>query len=130
MAALEPLMTIKATLHFNFIGDVGAGTRLDVPFDGVATSPHWEGELPVNGVDYVTVKADGTAELVIRGRVGEGKRFVSYQARGRQTREGIIETLDFTTNIEELSFLNQTMAVAIGGAEKDQLTLEVYSVKR
>ncbi len=123
-------MTIDATLSFAFIGDVGAGTRLDVPFSGKATSTHWEGERPVSGVDYVTMRADGVGELSIRGRVGEGADAVAYQATGLNGPGGIEELFTFNTASESLAFLNGVTAVAIGTVDGDQLHLEVHKVVR
>lgn len=127
MASLEPLMTINATLSFKMIGDVGAGTRIDVPFSGTATSSHWEGELPVEGVDYVTMRDSGVGELVIRARMGSGRDTVSYEAIGRNA-GGIVEGLTFSTASEKFDFLNSIVAVAVGGADGDQLSLEIFQV--
>lgn len=128
MPSLEPLMTVKAKLNFNMIGDVGAGTRLDVPFEGTATSSHWEGERPVRGVDYVTVRANGIAELDIRAIVGEGEDAVSYDAKGRQTADGIQEVFTFSTASESLSFLNGITAVGFGSVDKADLTLDIHQI--
>ncbi len=128
MPSLEPLMTVTATLSYAMIGDVGAGTRLDVPFTGTATSSHWDGELPVEGVDYVTLRSDGFGELLIKARMGSGKDLVSYDATGINGPDGIQELLTFRTGSETFKWLNGITAVAFGATEGDQLTLEVYKV--
>ena len=57
MPSLEHFCTITATLeNMKVIGSVPSGMRIDFPFEGTATGPHWEGELLVEGVDYVTVR--------------------------------------------------------------------------
>ncbi|MGI9608851.1 MAG: hypothetical protein ACR2NL_01015, partial [Acidimicrobiia bacterium] len=88
MPKLTEFAKISGTLNFTPIGKVSAGFRLDVPFEGVATSEHWDGDRPVSGVDRVTVGADGTQGLEIVARIGTGKEVVSYQAIGRGTAEG------------------------------------------
>ncbi len=69
MATLNELCTLTVELSYAMIGPVRTGTRLDVPFEGTATSPHWEGERTVKGVDYITVGADGSMSLDIRGQI-------------------------------------------------------------
>ena len=41
MPELHELCTIRATLHYEPVGPTPSGKRLDVPFEGTATSPHW-----------------------------------------------------------------------------------------
>ena len=48
MPSLEHFCTITATLeNMKVIGSVPSGMRIDFPFEGTATGPHWEGELLV-----------------------------------------------------------------------------------
>ena len=61
MPSLEKFCTVEANLDMRMIGQSPAGMRIDFPFEGTATSEHWEGERTVRGMDYVTVRADGKA---------------------------------------------------------------------
>lgn len=130
MASLSELCTINAELSFAPIGAVRQGMRLDVPFEGTATSPHWEGERKVKGVDYITVGADGSMDLNIRGQIKAGREVIGYQAIGRNAGDGPMELLTFDTAIEEFAHLNNAIAVAIGTADGTSLTLEVFTVDR
>lgn len=126
MPTLTEFCKINVTLRFTPIGRTGTGMRVDVPFDGVATSSHWDGDRPVTGTDYVTVGADGVQHLEIRARIGTGRDVVSYQALGRGTTEtGPKEVLVFETANEAMSFLNSAIGVALGDLEGDQLSLTV-----
>lgn len=130
MPTLTNLCTIVVTLDVTPIGKVGTGLRIDVPFSGVATSSHWDGERPVEGVDYVTIGDDGIQHLDIRGRIGTGKEVVSYRAIGRGDAAGPMELLTFETANDDLAHLNSTVAVAVGSVDGNQLTLEVAAVER
>ncbi len=135
MASLEEFCSITATLQFERVGKTPGGLRVDMPFAGTATSPHWEGELPVKGIDYVTFRGDGNMDLSIRGRIGEGKGVVSYRAMGvsiavDQTTAEPQELLLFETANDDLAFLNSSIGVALGRGEGDQLALTVYLVRR
>lgn len=130
MASLTEFAKISGTLHFTPIGNVSAGFRLDIPFEGSATSEHWEGERPVSGLDRVTVGADGIQNLDITARIGTGKQTVAYSAIGRGTNDGgPKELIVFETAIEELGWLNSAIGVALGSIEKDRLELTVYIVE-
>ena len=135
MPSLEHFCTITATLDLKLIGQVPAGMRIDFPFTGTATGPHWEGELPVEGVDYVTVRSDRNMDLDVHGRIGEGPGVVSYRAGGvsigidRTTAEPN-ELITFETANEDLAFLNTEIAVGLGRGEGADLTLDIYLVKR
>ncbi len=129
MPTLEPFANMTGTLDFKMQGKMPAGLRLDAHFAGTITSEHWEGEWPVSGIDYVTVRGDGIAELFIRASMGEGDDIVSYEATGRQTPDGIIETLYFQTASETFAHLNGAVGVASGSVDGDQLSLEIFLVK-
>jgi hypothetical protein len=133
VAELSELCTIDATMTFEPVGNVPAGTRIDVAFEGIATSPHWEGERPVKGVDYVTVRSDGNMSLDIRARIGSGKQVVAYKASGVSLAEGRgvavpQELLTFETADPDLAFLNSAVGVAVGRGEGTSLRLTVYTV--
>ena len=82
MPELEEFCTIEGSLGLNVIGNGPSGMRIDFPFEGVATSKHWDGELPVTGTDYATVRGDGNMNLDIHGVIGEGREKVGYRAIG------------------------------------------------
>ena len=133
MPGLTEFCKIDVTMQFEMIGSVPSGTRIDIPFDGTATSSHWEGERPVHGIDYVTVRADGNMALDLRARIGEGKGMVAYRGSGVSVvpERGIAEPrelLTFETADEELAFLNSAAGVALGRGEGPNLSLTVYLV--
>ena len=125
MPTLTDFATFTVTLSFDVIGKVDAGFRIDVPFEGTATSSHWEGEWPVAGIDYITRAESGVQSLDIRGRIGSGKGAVAYRAIGRATETGPKELLVFETANPDLAFLNSAVGVAVGSVDGDQLTLNI-----
>lgn len=125
MAELTEFCTITATLNFSPVGKVLSGMRLDARFTGTATSSHWEGERPVSGIDYVTVRSDGSMDLDVRGLIGTGADTVSYKAVGRSDADGAREAFVFETANEDLAWLNNAVGVAVGGADGADLKLTV-----
>lgn len=136
MATLEEFCMIHATLDMNVIGRAPGGMRIDFPFSGTATGPFWEGERPVSGVDYVTVRSDGHMDLDIHATIGEGRGQVAYQATGVSVageEQGTAypqELLTFQTADEDLAFLNERVGIAVGQGVGSDLTLTVYLVNR
>ena len=135
MPSLELFCTIEADLGMNIIGKSPAGMRIDFPFEGTATSPHWEGERPVMGIDYVTVRADGNMDLQIKGVIGEKRESVAYTAIGVSIANpdqsaDPKELLTFQTGNEDLAWLNDEIGVALGHGEGGKLHLDVYLIKR
>jgi hypothetical protein len=131
---MEKFCTIVGELGANVIGPTPAGMRIDFPFKGTATGPHWEGERPVSGVDYVTVRADGNMDLTIHGVIGEKREKVSYRASGVSIAnpDGSAspkELLTFQTANEGLSWLNDEIGVAFGTGGGGKLDIEVYLVR-
>lgn len=132
MASLEEFCTITASMTPRMLGHMPAGTRIDFPFEGVATGPHWQGERPVRGVDYVTVRGDGNMDLDIRGTIGEKRETVAYRASGvsivNEDRSATPqELLTFETGNEDLAWLNTAVGVALGaGSSTGELSLTVY----
>lgn len=134
MPSLELFCSIEADLGMRVIGKTPAGVRIDFPFEGRATSHHWEGERPVKGIDYVTVRADGNMALDIHGTVGEKKESVSYRGSGisiayPDQSADPRELITFETGHEELAWLNNEIGVALGHGEAGKLTLEMYVVR-
>jgi len=134
MPSLEKFCTVEGDLGMNVIGKTPAGVRIDFPFEGTATSEHWDGERPVKGVDYVTVRADGNMDLDIHATIGEKKEAVSYKAIGvsianEDQSADPKELVVFQTGNEELAWLNNEVAVAFGHGAGGKITLEIYLIK-
>lgn len=135
MAELEEFCTMELELDFTVVGKTpGAGLRIDMPFRGTATSSHWEGERPVQGVDYVSRRPDGHMELHLHGRVGEGDQAVAYRGTGLSLvpEKNVAEPrelIQFETASEELAFLNTSIGVGLGRGEGNRLSLTIYLVK-
>ncbi len=134
MPTLEPFCTIQADLGMRMLGRMPGGTRIDFPFEGVATSTHWEGERPVVGVDYVTVRADGNMDLEIRATIGEKRETVAYRGGGVSIAHdngsaSPRELITFQTGSEDLAWLNDAIGVALGRGAEGRIEIEVYLVK-
>lgn len=135
MPQLEEFATISGSLDMDIIGSTPNGMRINFPFSGTATSSHWEGERPVTGIDYVTVRSDGHMNLEIQAVIGEGRKKVAYSAGGislaGEERGSAFpkELVTFETADEDLAFLNTEIAVALGSAVDGQLELTMYLVK-
>lgn len=135
MAQLELFCTIEGVLRPRMVGRGPGGTRIDFPFEGMATGPHWEGERPVSGTDFAVVRGDGNMDLDIRGVIGEKRESVGYRAMGvsivnEDQSADINELLTFHTGNEDLAWLNERIAVALGRGAEGKLSLEIYLVTR
>jgi hypothetical protein len=134
LPSLEPFCEITASMTPRMLGNMPLGTRVDFPFEGVATSEHWEGEREVRGVDYVTVRADGNMDLQIRGTIGSKRDTVAYQATGvslgiSKTEARPQELITFQTGNEALAWLNDVIGVGLGTGEGLDLSLTIYIVR-
>jgi hypothetical protein len=134
MPALERFCTIEADMEMRIVGAGPSGMRIDFPFAGTATGPHWEGERPVSGVDYATVRSDGNMDLDIHATIGEKRESVAYRGSGVSIVQPDKsaepkELLTFQTGNEDLAWLNSEIGVAIGNGASGNLTVEVYLVK-
>ncbi len=134
MPSLEYFCTIEAGLGMRMIGKAPAGTRIDFPFEGSATSPHWDGERPVRGVDYVTVRTDGNMDLDIRAVIGEKRESIAYHGSGVSIANpdqsaDPRELITFQTGNEELGWLNNEVGVCFGHGVAGKLTLQLYLAK-
>jgi Protein of unknown function (DUF3237) len=134
MPSLEKFCTVAADLGMNVIGKGPSGMRIDFPFEGTATSEHWEGGRPIRGIDYVTVRDDGNMTLDIHATIGEKREAISYRGigvsmanedRSADPRELIV----FETGNEDLSWLNNEVAVAFGHGAGGKISLEIFLVK-
>lgn len=134
MPSLEMFCTITADMGRKIIGNTPAGMRIDFPFEGMASGPHWEGERPVQGIDYVTVRSDGNMDLDIHAAIGEKRDTVAYRGSGvsivnpDQSAEPR-ELLTFATGNEDLAWLNNEIGVAFGRGEAGKLSVDVYLVR-
>jgi hypothetical protein len=131
---LEEFCTFKATMTPRMLGKMPQGTRIDFPFEGSATSQHWEGERLVRGVDYVTVRADGHMDLAIRATIGEKRETIAYRGSGvsiveSQTEANPQELITFQTGNEEFSWLNTAVAVGLGSGEGAEISLTIYIIR-
>lgn len=134
MPSLEPFCEITASMTPRMLGNMPLGTRIDFPFEGVATSEHWEGEREVSGVDYVTLRPDGNMDLQIRGTIGSKRDTVAYEAIGvslgvSKTEARPQELITFQTGNEELAWLNDVIGVGLGHGEGLDLSLTIYIVR-
>jgi hypothetical protein len=134
MPSLEPFCDITARFSPRMLGKMPAGTRIDFPFEGVAIGPHWEGERPVRGIDYVTVRSDGHMDLEIRGTIGEKRDTVAYRALGvslavSEAEAHPQELLTFQTGNEALSWLNTAVGVGLGAGVAGDLSLSIFIVR-
>jgi hypothetical protein len=133
MPSLEEFCTIRASMTPRMIGPTPAGTRIDFPFEGTATGAHWEGERPVRGVDYATVRADRNMDLDVHATIGEKRETIAYRATGvsiaHEDRTATPqELIVFQTGIEELAWLNSSVGVGLGQAGTD-LDITIYLVR-
>ena len=134
MPSLEKFCTVEGDLGMNVIGKTPAGIRIDFPFEGTATSEHWDGEWPVEGIDYVMVRADGNMDLDIHATIGEKKEAVSYSGSGvsianEDQSADPKELITFQTGNEELAWLNNEVAVAFGHGAGGKITLDIYLIR-
>ena len=134
MPSMEEFCKIEADLAMNVIGNTPAGMRIDFPFKGTATSKHWDGERPVRGVDYVTVRSDGNMELDIHATIGEKRDTISYTATGVSIANpdqsaDPKELVVFQTGNEDLAWLNNEVGVAFGHARDGKITLTLHLLK-
>lgn len=134
MPSLEKFCTVQGDLGMNVIGKTPAGMRIDFPFEGSATSEHWEGERPVTGIDYVTVREDGNMVLDIHATIGEKRESVSYRAIGvsianEDRSANPKELLVFETGNEDLAWLNNEVGVAFGHGGGGKINLDIYLIR-
>lgn len=134
MPSLEKFCSVEGDLGMNVIGKTPAGMRIDFPFQGTATSEHWDGERPVVGVDYVTVREDGNMILDIHATIGEKRDAVAYTGRGISIANpdrsaDPKELIVFETGNEDLAWLNNEVGVAFGHGAGGRISLEIFLIK-
>jgi hypothetical protein len=131
--AFEEFCTVKATMSARMLGKMPGGARLDFPFEGTATSKHWEGERPVRGIDYVTVRSDGHMDLDIRATIGEKRETIAYRGSGVSIAKSPTEAmpqelLTFQTGNEDFGWLNTRVGIGLGTGEAGAITLTIYLI--
>lgn len=134
MPSLEEFCKVRGSMTARMVGKMLQGPRIDFQFEGTATSPHWDGERPVRGTDYVTVRSDGNMDLDIRATIGEKRETVAYKGSGvsivkSETEAMPQELITFQTGNEDLSWLNSAVGVAIGDGEAGAITLTIYIIR-
>jgi len=134
LPSLEKFCSVEGDLGMNIIGKTPAGMRIDFPFQGTATSEHWDGERPVVGVDYVTVREDGNMILDIHATIGEKRDAVAYTGRGISIANpdrsaDPKELIVFETGNEDLAWLNNEVGVAFGHGAGGRISLEIFLIK-
>jgi hypothetical protein len=123
-----PFMTLRLTLRRIPIGATPFGNRLEVPFDGTATSELWDGDREVSGIDHITVSSTGTARIDVHVIISGHGEVVTYRGNGRGTSIGVREGVIFETASERLAWLNDTVALGKGTVDGDKLLIELFRI--
>jgi hypothetical protein len=122
----QPMITLHVTLRRIPLGRTPTGDLTEVPFEGTATSPHWDGEWTVTGVDHITRGTDGVAHIDVHTVISNGDASLRYWGVGRGGPNGIREGITFQTSSERLAWMNSIVAVGRGVVTGDQLDVEIY----
>ena len=114
---LESLLAVTARMQPHEIGPTPGGRRIDLHLAGDA-DPDGRVQGHLEGVDYLTVRADGVLQLNVHAtlRTADGD-LVAVRGRGMATPtpEGTMAgrlACTFQTASEKLSWLNTTLGVA------------------
>ncbi len=124
----DPMMSLVIELQRQQPVAGPYGTRHEVPFHGTATSPHWDGEWLVSGVDHITRGTQGTALIDVHVTVTDGTTTILYRGHGRGSADGIREGVTFETDAAAFAWLNDTLAVGVGAVDGATLTVDLYAV--
>jgi hypothetical protein len=122
----EPMMRLVVQLERRLVGTTPFATRVEVPFHGTATSPHWQGERHVAGIDHITRATDGTAAIDVHTVITGDDETILYRGHGRSGASGMREAVTFETSSERLAWLNTALAVGVGSVDGAELTIELY----
>lgn len=132
---VEFLFTMAATLEPPRIIPAGPnGTRVIVGITGgTVTGPKVNGKVEHLGADWLTMRADGTAQLDVRALIttDDGASIhVSYKGILKQGESGARITTAplFETGDERYAWLNSIQAVAVGTTGENSVTYEIYAV--
>jgi Protein of unknown function (DUF3237) len=123
-----PFMTLSLKLRRIPIGATPYGIRLEVPFEGTATSALWDGDRQVSGIDHITMSSNGTALIDVHVIISGDDEVVTYRGSGRGTSIGVREGVIFETASERLAWLNDTVAVGKGTVDGDDLLIELFRI--
>jgi hypothetical protein len=124
--ATQPMMRLVVQLERRPVGTTPFATRTEVSFEGTATSPHWDGEWHVVGIDHITRATDGTAAIDVHTVISGDDETILYRGHGRGGPSGIREGVTFETPSVRLAWLNSTIALGVGSVDGDELTIELY----
>jgi hypothetical protein len=135
MLPVEFLFTMRAALDGpTIIPSAPHGTRILVPVTGgEVTGPKVNGTLRAQGGDWVTMRADGSAQLDVRLTI-----LTDDGAAILMEYKGVLSTGDdrkarvaplFQTGDERYAWLNGVQAIAIGVTGQGDVTYEVYAVR-
>ncbi len=125
----EPMMTLHVELRNIPLGATPAGERIEIPFEGTATSPHWSGTWEVAGVDHLTVGPSGIARIDVHTVIWGDGESVGYRGLGRGGPDGLIEGVVFETSSERLAWMNGAVAVGRGTLDGSSLTVELFRAR-
>jgi hypothetical protein len=123
-----PFMTLHLTLRRIPIGTTPYGTRIEVPFEGTATSELWESDRDVYGIDHIAVSSSGTAKIDVHVIISGDDEVITYRGNGRGTAIGVREGVIFETASERLAWLNDTVAIGKGTVDGTQLLIELFRI--
>ena len=123
-----PMMTLQVTLRRIPLGRTPTGERTEVPFEGTATSPHWDGERSVSGVDHILRSSAGIAHIDVHTVITDGEESILYRGVGRGGPSGIVEGVTFETSSQRLDWLNTAVAIGRGSLAGNELTIELFQV--
>ena len=133
--SVEYLFTINATLADPVVVPDGPlGTRVIVPVTGGTFSgPRASGTISNIGADWLTMRANGTAQLDVRIilKTDDGTPiYMTYTGVMAPGADGpqIVTAPLFQAGDEKYAWLNDIQAVAIGKPGKNRVDYEVYKV--
>jgi hypothetical protein len=124
----HPFMVLNLTLRRIPIGSTPYGMRLEVPFEGTATSELWDGAREVYGIDHIAVSTTGTARIDVHVIISGDDEVITYRGNGRGTAIGVREGVIFETASERLAWLNDTVAIGKGTVDGSDLLIELFRI--
>lgn len=140
----EQLASLPVEFLFHFHATLAApipvpngpqGTRLIVPITGgTIAGPRINGTVESLGADWLTMRADGSAQLDVRAllRTDDGAVIhTSYKGLMTPGENGprIITAPLFETGDEKYAWLNHVQALAIGAPGQGSVTYDVYRIQ-
>ncbi|WP_188544986.1 DUF3237 family protein [Rhodococcoides trifolii] len=148
LPTLEPLLTLVIETGDGYdIGDSPAGADVVVPVTGgTVDGPGISGRILPGGVDVRTTRADGsttyTADMVVDTADGllrlhcTGFRFGSTEVTAAVAEGQTVDpalyyfrgTLEVTTAVRELTYLNRALLVTSGAQDAESVVLAAFLV--